>query len=86
MPVALPWQTADSLQSVMHSRSFSSPICVQEARVSVTTKQKCLSLARSLAKSSAVARSLSPHEAADLPQVQLLLSAWYSQDGHGTET
>lgn len=58
---------------------------MQEARVNVTTKQKCLSLARSLGKSSAVARSLSPYEAADLPQVllrYLLLSTWYSQVGH----
>ncbi|KAL0034809.1 hypothetical protein WJX77_008202 [Trebouxia sp. C0004] len=36
----------------------------QEARVSSTTKQKCLSLAESLGKSSAVARSLSLYEAA----------------------
>jgi len=50
------------------------PLCVQEARVSATTKQECLSLARSLGKSSAVARSLSLYEAADLPQVYLLLS------------
>jgi len=48
------------------------PLCVQE--VSATTKQECLSLARSLGKSSAVARSLSLYEAADLPQVYLLLS------------
>ncbi len=71
------------LVSKMRSSASIAPLCVQEARVSATTKQECLSLGRSLGKSSAVTRSLSPYEAADLPQVHLLLSTqrldmlWY---------
>jgi len=70
------WQTALVQRSGICNafEHFNSPICVQEARANASTKQKCLSLARSLGKSSAVARSLSPYEAADPPQVYLLLS------------
>ncbi|DBA71441.1 TPA: hypothetical protein ACH3X2_011239 [Trebouxia sp. C0005] len=50
------------------AHSSNNPNVNKEARVSATTEHKCLSLARSLGKSSAAARSLSPYEAADLPQ------------------
>ena len=65
----------------MRLRASTASVCVQEARVSATTKQKGLSLARSLGKSSAVARSLSLYKAADPSQVYLLLSRGWAYCG-----